>query len=132
MTTQELTTPQRNCLLSIFAAHPAPYEIRGAGTLPKRLCALGLAKEIEARPLTRRFSLTEAGVERATRLAARRLADAVQAGAARHAESLASALGAGGPAAVVVPPGKPPQWPFPVSAHAWSPEAAMTGSRLRG
>jgi len=74
-----LTTPQRNCLLAIFRAHPAAYEVRGAAQLPLRLCSAGLVKEVGGKKPIRRFQLTEEGLGRATRLAARRLNDRVDA-----------------------------------------------------
>lgn len=116
-----LTTPQRNCLLAIFRAHPAAYETRGAAQLAQRLCAAGLAREVEGKKPVRRFQLTEQGLGRATRLAARRMNDHVEAVmAAARARTAAPRDPAQAPAPPQRPPGMPAAWPFATSGHDWA------------
>lgn len=107
-----LTTPQRNCLLAVFLAHPEVYVVRGAALLPQRLVKAGLVDEIEGYKKVRRFRLTPEGVTRATKLAARRDADH------GHADVISGGLeGKGSPARC---DSAPPGWVFPSSAHAWA------------
>lgn len=116
-----LTTPQRNCLLAIFRAHPSAYEVRGAAQLPQRLCEAGLVREVDGAKPIRRFQLTPQGLSRATRLAARRLSDHVDAAmTAARERAPAPRPAAASPAAPQRPLGMPSVWPFPVSAHDWA------------
>lgn len=114
-----LTAPQRNTLLAVLRTHPLPYEVRGAAVLPQRLAQAGVLVETEARPPVRRFQLTPEGMERATRLAARRIASssAMLDRRKRPQEPVDAEEPAAPPRAL----GQPQNWPFPVSAHRWDP-----------
>jgi hypothetical protein len=113
-----LTTPQRNTLLAVLRTHPLPYEVRGAAVLPLRLTQAGALVEIEALSHLRRFQLTPAGLERASRLAARRIASSVA--VPRPRPKLPGAGNGAEPTPPRCEPGQPENWPFPVSAHRWT------------
>lgn len=106
-----LTTPQRNCLLAVYRAHPDIYEVRGAANLARRLADAGLVIQLARTPKTRRFRLTAAGLIRAQKLAERRDAD--------HASAAVASNLSGADAHASRPAGMPENWPFPVSGHAW-------------
>ena len=106
-----LTTPQRNCLLAMYLAHPAIYEVRGAALLARRLADAGLALQLARTPKTRRFRLTAIGLVRAAKLAQRREAD--------HEVVSVAPTAIAAPTAFQRPAGMPSAWPFPVSFHAW-------------
>ena len=106
-----LTGPQRNCLLSIYRAHPAVYEVRGAARLARRLAEAGLVLQLARTPTTRRFRLTATGLLRATRIAERREAN--------HEVVRVAPTAIATPTAFQRPAGMPSEWPFPVSSHAW-------------
>lgn len=121
-----LTGPQRNALLAMFAAHPSPYEVRGSARMPLVLVDAGIATALEdARKGVKRFHLTPVGIERATRLAARRLASTIERDAAQRRAATAQAAGraAATPAAPPQSTGKPDGWPFPCSVYPWPPRA---------
>lgn len=112
-----LTTPQRNCLLAVYRAHPAVYEVRGAAMLARRLADAGLVVQLARTRTTRRFRLTAAGLFRAEKLADRRDADH---GHAAIASALVQAAPIANEPVAARPRGMPEQWPFPASAHDWS------------
>lgn len=119
-----LTSPQRNCLLAMYRAHPAIYEVRGAANLARRVADAGLAIQLARTPKTRRFRLTAAGLMRAEKLAQRRDADHGSAAAASGLAGACSSI----QAPTSLPAGVPADWPFPVSAHAWGePQAEARG-----
>lgn len=116
-----LTTPQRNTLLDALRAHPRLLEVRDA-RVAQRLHEVGMLQLVDPTPPVRRFQLTPAGLERATKLAARRMADHLGHVPSRGAAGPAAAMAVSAAAAPCT--GQPPGWPFPVTAHCWAAQPA--------
>jgi hypothetical protein len=123
----KLTPAQTAQLLDALRVHPAAHRPR-ARAVARRLVAAGLFKA-EPSKSDSDFALTAEGMDQAARLSAQRVIDAVNSGRAER-ESGRKERGAAlshNPLApdTSSPPsaaagGRPPNWPFPVSAHDWN------------
>lgn len=106
----KLTPAQQRVLMDVLRVHPAALQFKSDRTA-RKLVEAGLLIE-RVTDAAAGYQLSTTGFDKAARLAAQRVIDAVNEGKVSRDTQR-------GQAAAATEKGPPDQWPFPVSGHTW-------------